>query len=84
MLYVCVYISRHTHTHTHTRARELKHVHTFVFGVSVPISGGVINPLRSFGLSVVYSTVTLDHWTEQWVYYVSSAAGAVLAAIFYK
>jgi glycerol uptake facilitator-like aquaporin len=42
------------------------------------VTGGSMNPARSFGPALVAS-----EWTELWIYVVAPAAGAVAGALLY-
>ena len=44
-----------------------------------PVSGGSMNPARSFGPALVGWT-----WTEHWLYWVGPTIGAAMGAIFYQ
>lgn len=48
------------------------------------LTGGSMNPARSFGPAVVISSLSLEHWTYHYVYWVGPFSGAVLAALLYR
>jgi MIP family channel proteins len=46
--------------------------------VAGPFTGGVVNPVRSFGPALVSGT-----WNDWWVYWVGPVAGGVIGAVLY-
>jgi MIP family channel proteins len=51
-----------------------------------PISGGSMNPARSFGPTLIAATVegVTKVWDTNWIYWVGPFVGAALAALIYK
>ncbi|GHO47749.1 MIP/aquaporin family protein [Ktedonospora formicarum] len=51
----------------------------FIYWLAAPISGSSLNPARSFGPALVSW-----FWRDQWVYYLASPLGALLAVGFFR
>ena len=65
-------------------AVKLKFSQAFnVYSFSGNISGASMNPARSFGPCVVLSSLK-SIWSDQWIYWVGPALGAMLAALNYR
>jgi MIP family channel proteins len=56
---------------------------TVVFAVLIggPVTGGSMNPARSFGPALLAGGLAISNW---WVYAVGPAVGAILAALLYE
>ncbi|KXJ05558.1 aquaporin [Exaiptasia diaphana] len=46
---------------------------------SIPLSGGGMNPARSFGPAVI-----MNSWQDHWIYWAGPIIGAVAAAVLYR
>ncbi|MBO0781891.1 MAG: aquaporin family protein [Ktedonobacteraceae bacterium] len=51
----------------------------FMYWLAAPISGSSLNPARSFGPALVSW-----FWRDQWLYYLASPIGALLAVILFR
>lgn len=49
-----------------------------------PITGGSMNPARSFGPAIVFDDISTSVWHYHWIYWVGPLVGGVIAAYIYR
>lgn len=53
-----------------------------LFLITIPVDGGCMNPVRSFGPAVIFNRNSV--WHDQWIFWFGPLVGAIIGALAYE